>query len=136
MRVPSAGRSYRGSGDSVRGNPQSNEWDKILDKYDGYIKNWSKIYSWGQDTAHNYAQGRANRGYSSARNWSFYESSGAKSHLGFRPVLEVLNANTLGAYGLKAITLDLGGGKLGGSSEAIQIIVKTVRALPRLPPTV
>ena len=122
MRVPSAGRSYRGSGDSVRGNPQSNEWDKILDKYDGYIKNWSKIYSWGQDTAHNYAQGRANRGYSSARNWSFYESSGAKSHLGFRPVLEVLNANTLGAYGLKAITLDLGGGKLG--SEAIQIIVK------------
>ena len=124
MRVPSAGRSYRGSGDSVRGNPQSNEWDKILDKYDGYIKNWSKIYSWGQDTAHNYAQGRANRGYSSARNWSFYESSGAKSHLGFRPILEVLNANTLGAYGLKAITLDLGGGKLGGSSEAIQIIVK------------
>ena len=124
MRVPTAGRSYRGSGDSVRGNPQSNEWDKILDKYDGYIKNWSKIYSWGQDTAHNYAQGRANRGYSSARNWSFYESSGAKSHLGFRPVLEVLNANTLGAYGLKAITLDLGGGKLGGSSEAIQIIVK------------
>ena len=124
MRVPSAGRSYRGSGDSVRGNPQSNEWDKIQDKYDGYIKNWSKIYSWGQDTAHNYAQGRANRGYSSARNWSFYESSGAKSHLGFRPVLEVLNANTLGAYGLKAITLDLGGGKLGGSSEAIQIIVK------------
>ena len=124
MRVPSAGRSYRGSGDSVRGNPQSNEWDKILDKYDGYIKNWSKIYSWGQDTAHNYAQGRANRGYSSARNWSFYESSGAKLHLGFRPVLEVLNANTLGAYGLKAITLDLGGGKLGGSSEAIQIIVK------------
>ena len=124
MRVPSAGRSYRGSGDSVRGNPQSNEWDKILDKYDGYIKNWSKIYSWGQDTAHNYAQGRANRGYSSARNWSFYESSGAKSHLGFRPVLEVLNANTLGAYGLKAITLDLGGGKLGGNSDNIQIIVK------------
>ena len=124
MRVPSAGRSYRGSGDSVRGNPQSNEWDKILDKYDGYIKNWSKIYSWGQDTAHNYAQGRANRGYSSARNWSFYESSGAKSHLGFRPVLEVLNPKTLGADGLKAVTLDLGGGKLGGSSEDIQIIVK------------
>ena len=124
MRVPSAGRSYRGSGDSVRGNPQSNEWDKILDKYDGYIRNCNATDSWGQDTAHNYAQGRANRGYSSARNWSFYESSGAKSHLGFRPVLEVLNANTLGAYGLKAITLDLGGGKLGGSSEAIQIIVK------------
>ena len=124
LRTPSEGRSYRDSGESVCGNPQSNEWDRILDKYDGYIKNWSGMSSWGQDTAHNYAQGRANRGYSSARNWSFHESSGAKSHLGFRPVLEVLNPKTLGADGLKAITLDLGGGKLGGSSEDIQIIVK------------
>ena len=121
MRVPSAGRSFRGSGNSVRGNPQSNEWDKILDKYDGYIKNWSNIYSWGQDTAHNYAQCRANRGYSSVRNWSFDKSSNA---LDFRPVLEVLNPDTLSSDGLKAVTLDLGGGKLGGSSEAIQIIVK------------
>ena len=121
MRVPSAGRSFRGSGDSVRGNPQSNEWDKILDKYDGYIKNWSNIYSWGQDTAHNYAQCRANRGYSSVRNWSFDKSSNA---LDFRPVLEVLNPDTLGTDGLKAVTLDLGGGKLGGSSDNIQIIVK------------
>ena len=54
MRVPSAGRSYRGSGDSVRGNPQSNEWDKILDKYDGYIRNCNATYSWGQDVAHNW----------------------------------------------------------------------------------
>ena len=121
LRTPSAGRSYAGSGESVRGNPQSNEWDKILDKYDGYIKNWSNICSWGQDAAHNYAQGRANRGYSSVRNWSFDKSSNA---LDFRPVLEVLNPDTLGSDGLKAVTLDLGGGKLGGSSEAIQIIVK------------
>ena len=124
MRVPSAGRSYRGSGDSVRGNPQSNEWDKILDKYDGYIKNWSKIYSWGQDTAHNYAQGRANRGYSSVRNWNFTNASDSGSHLGFRPILEVLNPDTLKPNGLKAVALDLGGGKLGGSSDNIQIIVK------------
>ena len=125
LRAPSEGRSYRDSGESVCGNPQSNEWDRILDKYDGYIKNWSGMSSWGQDTAHNYAQGRANRGYSSARNWSFHESSGAKSHLGFRPVLEVLNPDTLGTDGLKAVTLDLGGGKLGGSPDTIQIIVKT-----------
>ena len=124
LRAPSVGSGRTDSSEPYRGTPQSNEWDRMLDKDEGYIKNWSDMYSWGQDTAHNYAQGRANRGYSSARNWSFYESSGAKSHLGFRPVLEVLNANTLGAYGLKAITLDLGGGKLGGSSEAIQIIVK------------
>ena len=121
LRAPSAGRSYAGSGESVRGNPQSNEWDKILDKYDGYIKNWSNICSWGQDAAHNYAQGRANRGYSSIRNWSFDKSSNA---LDFRPVLEVLNPDTLGTDGLKAVTLDLGGGKLGGSYEDIKIIVK------------
>ena len=121
LRAPSAGRSYAGSGESVRGNPQSNEWDKILDKYDGYIKNWSNICSWGQDAAHNYAQGRANRGYSSIRNWSFDKSSNA---LDFRPVMEVLNPDTLGTDGLKAVTLDLGGGKLGGSYEDIKIIVK------------
>ena len=45
--------------------------------------------------------------------------------LGFRPVLEVLNADTLGSDGLEVVTLDLGGGTLGNSSEDIQIIVKT-----------
>ncbi len=44
--------------------------------------------------------------------------------VGFRPVLEVLNPGTLGSDGLKVVTLDLGGGKLGGSSDAIHIIVK------------
>ena len=124
MRVPSAGRSYRGSGDSVRGNPQSNEWDKILDKYDGYIRNCNATYSWGQDVAHNWAQGRAMRGYSSVRNWYFTNASDSGSHLGFRPILEVLNPDTLKPNGLKAVALDLGGGKLGGSSDNIQIIVK------------
>ena len=124
MRVPSAGRSYRGSGDSVRGNPQSNEWDKILDKYDGYIRNCNATDSWGQDVAHNWAQGRAMRGYSSVRNWNFTNASDSGSHLGFRPILEVLNPDTLKPNGLKAVALDLGGGKLGGSSDNIQIIVK------------
>ena len=45
-------------------------------------------------------------------------------YLGFRPVLEVLNPDTLGSGGLKVVTLDLNGGKLGGSSDAIHIIVK------------
>ena len=39
-------------------------------------------------------------------------------------MLEVLNSDTLGSGGLKVVTLDLGGGTLGNSSEAIQIIVK------------
>ena len=43
---------------------------------------------------------------------------------GFRPVLEVLNPDELGPNGLKAVTLDLNGGSLGGSTDNIQIIVK------------
>ncbi len=55
----------------------------------------------------------------------------SNSSLGFRPVLEVLNPDTLGSDGLKAVTLDLDGGKLGGSSDAIHIIVKTGSELYR-----
>ena len=49
---------------------------------------------------------------------------GSGPRVGFRPVLEVLNPDTLGSDGMKVVTLDLNGGKLGGSSEDIQIIVK------------
>ena len=125
LRAPSVGSSYTGSGDSERGTPKSNEWDKILDKDDGYIKNWGKMLSCGQDTTIRIsALFRAVRGWKrSARFWTSYNTSYLT--FGFRPVLEVLNADTLGADGLKAVTLNLGGGNLGGSSDAIQIIVKT-----------
>ena len=125
LRAPSVGSSYTGSGDSERGTPKSNEWDKILDKNDGYIKNWGKMLSCGQDTTIRIsALFRAVRGWKrSARFWTSYNTSYLT--FGFRPVLEVLNADTLGADGLKAVTLNLGGGKLGGSSDAIHIIVKT-----------
>jgi len=125
LRAPSVGSRYTGSGESQRGTPQSNEWDRVLDKDDGYIKNRNKVYSWGQDTT-NFGRGfRAVRGYYSARHWYYYSSSYQNVDLGFRPVLEVLNPDTLGSNGLKAVALDLGGGKLGGSPDAIQIIVKT-----------
>ena len=68
---------------------------------------------------------RAYRGYFSARFWGWSSASTWHPDLGFRPVLEVLNPNTLGSDGLKVVTLDLGGGTLGGSSEDIQIIVKS-----------
>ena len=125
LRAPSVGSSYTGSDDSERGTPKSNEWDKILDKDDGYIKNWREMLSCGQDTTIRIsASFRAVRGWKrSARFWTSYNTS--YSTFGFRPVLEVLNPGTLGADGLKAVTLDLGGGKLGNSSEDIQIIVKT-----------
>ena len=124
LRAPSVGSSYTGSGDSERGTPQSNEWDTILNKDSGYIQNWNKMYLWGQDVSSGDASYRARRGYLSARYWYSNSATGSNSSLGFRPVLEVLNPGTLGADGLKAVTLNLGGGKLGGSSDAIHIIVK------------
>ena len=124
LRAPSVGSISTGSGDSQRGVPQSNEWDTMLNKNSGYIQNWNKMYSWGQDTSSYELWYRAVRGYSSARSWSHDYAGSSFPVVGFRPVLEVLNPDTLGPDGLKVVTLDLGGGKLGGSSDAIHIIVK------------
>ena len=125
LRAPSVGSDRTGLNESQRGTPQSNEWDKLLDKNDGYIKNWNWMASWGQDTRpDNSTPFRAVRGFHSARGWEFNSSSYQNGILGFRPVLEVLNPDTLGSGGLKAVTLALGGGTLGGSAEDIQIIVK------------
>ncbi len=124
LRAPSVGSNATGLGDSDPGEPQSNEWDTMLNKDSGYIQNWNEMYSWGQDTVSFDASGRAVRGYGSARRWYYYYASYSFPFVGFRPVLEVLNPGTMGSDRLKAVTLDLGGGKLGGSSEAIQIVVK------------
>ena len=131
MRAPSAGTAYNGHyGES--GIPANNEWDTILkksgqdseDNTTGYIKNWWPMASWGQDTWSNDTWSRTLRGYTSAHFCYGHPATGSIEDLGFRPVLEVLNPDTLGSYGLKVVTLELGGGKLGGSSDAIQIIVK------------
>ena len=125
LRAPSVGSNSTGSGESQHDTPSNNEWDRILDKNSGYIQNWNKMYSWGQDTSSAAESFRAYRGYNSARSWYYTSSSFRNVYLGFRPVLEVLNPDTLGSDGMKAVTLDLNGGKLGGSSEDIQIIVKS-----------
>ena len=125
LRAPSAGSGRTSSGESQRGTPQSNEWDRILDKESGYIKNWSDMSSLGQDTRpDNSNPFRAVRGYPWARYWHYINAMSSYSYFGFRPVLEVRNPNTLSLNGLKVVTLDLGGGKLGGSTDTIQIIVK------------
>ena len=124
LRAPSVGSDSAGSGDSQHGTPQSNEWDRILDKNDGYIKNWSRMHSWGQDISRSSWTTRAFRGRYSARYWTASWSESSRPSVGFRPVLEILNPGTLGSDGLKAVTLDLGGGKLGNSFKDIQIIVK------------
>ena len=132
LRAPSAGLHYSYD-QNVGGTPRNNEWDVILDKAkqgnndntNGYVKNWQDIYSWGQDkSSASSPSGRSLRGYRSSRHWYTESATRADATLGFRPVLEVLNPDTLGSYGLKVVTLELGGGKLGGSSDAIQIIVK------------
>ena len=124
LRAPSVGSNYTGSGNSERGVPQSNEWDTMLNKDSGYIQNWNKMYSWGQDAFSGDASRRAVRGYYSAHYWNRSSATYSSPRAGFRPVLEVLNPDTLGSDGMKVVTLDLNGGKLGGSSDAIQIIVK------------
>ena len=125
LRTPSVGSDCTGLDDSKRGVPQSNEWDRILNKDSSYIKNWNGIYSWGQDTTRYNSSLRAVRGYDSGRRWNDDDATDSLPLVGFRPVLEVLNPDTLSSDGLKAVTLDLGGGTLGGSSEDIQIIVKS-----------
>ena len=92
LRVMSAGSDSEGSND---GTPQSNEWDKILDKNNGYIKNWSGEYSWGQDTYSSHWSGRAARGCNSARNWVSQAVAYSGLSVGFRPVLEILNTDPL-----------------------------------------
>ena len=124
LRTPSAGSGCTGLADSQRGVPQSNEWDTMLNKNSGYIQNWNEMYSRGQDTFSGGASFRADRGYFSARYWRLNSATSSYPYRGFRPVLEVLNPDELGSGGLKVVTLDLGGGKLGNSSEDIQIIVK------------
>ena len=132
LRAPSAGSGSTGSMDSERGTPLNNEWDAILDKANqsyqdntvGYIKNWNGMYSWGQDTQDgpDPEWNRAKRGSFTVRSWQF--DLQLSLSVGFRPVLELPSSDTLGPDGLKAVTLDLNGGKLGGSTDNIQIIVK------------
>ena len=125
LRTPSVGSDCTGLDDSKRGVPQSNEWDRILDKDSGYIQNWNRMFSWGQDVSPGGALYRVVRGYFSARSFNDKLAAYSSPYVCFRPVLEILNPNTLGSDGLNVVTLDLDGGTLGGSSEDIQIIVKT-----------
>ena len=95
LRTPSAGSDCTGLDDSKRGVPQSNEWDTMLNKDSGYIQNWNGMFSWGQDVSSGGTSYRAVRGYFSARFWSDKLAANSFPYVGFRPVLEVLNSDTL-----------------------------------------
>ena len=129
MRALSGGNRYTLGGTEAIG-PHNNEWDIILDKNEGYIKN-ADMFSWVQDE---YEDGgiltnRMLRGYNinggTVRTAGGSFEGNIQEHYGFRPVLELPNVETLGADGLKAVTLDLNGGSVNGRSEEnIQIVVK------------
>lgn len=130
LRAPTVGSAYSGTGAAERGIPANNEWDTILNKArqdyadnSGYISNWKKMYSTGQDTSAGYTSYRVIRGESSARYFSYNNAEPSSYRLGFRPVLEVKNAGALGRDGLKAVKLNLGGGTVNGEGS-INLVVK------------
>ena len=88
LRAPSVGSARTGSSEPYRGTPQSNEWDRMLDKDEGYIKNWSNMYSWGQDTSYYQSETVAVCGNSSARYRNVITATSSYSILGFRPSLK------------------------------------------------
>ena len=122
LRAPSVGSGYTGSDDSERGTPQSNEWDRILDKDSGYIKNWFEMYSWGQDVSSGNALYRAVRGFYPARQWDIFFAMEERPFRGFRPVLEL--PTDLAADSLKTVELVLGKNMPGETYNRINIIVK------------
>ena len=144
------GSNYRGGDAYAGGTPTNNEWDRFVTREEvitglpapvssdldngltstdlssahNQLWNWMGVYTWCQETYSSNTSLRAVRGYDSARYWHYDYATDSGPRVGFRPVLEVLNPDTLGSDGMKVVTLDLNGGKLGGSSEDIQIIVK------------
>ena len=125
LRAPTMGSIYKSP---MRGAPANNEWDQILAKNSDFIKeldnNRNISLFWGQDTSRSYDFNIRKTTRNSVNNFMGTTESSSYG-ICFRPVLEVMNPDTLGSDGLKAVTLDLGGGKLGNSSDAIHIIVKT-----------
>lgn len=119
LRLLTGGSSYRTGTDSYSGGtPTTNEWDRILVNKAGFSGlpvpvasdldvtqnatdfnsahnqywNWFYMGSWVQEVYTGDSLCCAYRGYSSARFWSYYASSGRDYYRGWRPVLEVLNS--------------------------------------------
>lgn len=127
LRSLSVGSTSNGqSGADEHGMPGANEWDQLLNKDGGFVKNWSNGLTWGQDTSSGNSSSRALRGYTSVRVWASASSSTDFSSFGFRPALELLNPGTLGSGGLKTVTYNMGGnGKLGGGLLTSATVVYT-----------
>ena len=124
LRAPTIGNSYASS--SSQGIPENNEWDQILFKDTGFIKNlflstpsWSQIWTWGQDTD---TSGSIIRSVRSGRNQLGGAPTRFDTHVGYRPVLEL--PTDLAADSLKAVELLTGEFMPGEQQHWINIIVK------------
>lgn len=132
IRVPSVGSKYQYSDTSSTakpdGAPKNNEWDSILDKNAEYIKNTGKdLDSWGQDTYSDPDDTayRVLRDNHFARGFFRVKTDMGYWYCGFRPVLEIKNADTLDADSLKTVEIHLNGGKIGDVEENVSIVVKS-----------
>lgn len=72
----------------------NNEWDNLIDAVgeSNDITHWQNMYSWCQETYYNNTSDRSFRGYSSARRYGCYGATNTYTYVGWRPVLEILNA--------------------------------------------
>ena len=124
LRAPTIGNSYAVS--ASQGIPENNEWDQILFKDTGFIKNfslstsvWNDIWTWGQDTD---TSGSIIRSVRSGRNQLGGAPTRFDTHVGYRPVLEL--PTDLAADSLKAVALITAGYMPGEQQNWINIIVK------------
>lgn len=120
-RLLTGGSNRRNNDWYAGGTPTNNEWDRFITREEvitglpapvssdldtnlnttdhnsthNQLWHWVGVYSWCQETWAENASYRARRGYVSARYWSHYSSGIRNVHVGFRPVLEVLNTDPL-----------------------------------------
>ena len=120
-RLLTGGSNRRNNDYYAGGTPTNNEWDRFITREEvitglpapvssdldtnlnttdhnsthNQLWHWVGVYSWCQETWAENASYRATRGYNSARRWNYNSSGGRSAHLGFRPVLEVLNTDPL-----------------------------------------
>ena len=124
LRAPTIGNTYAFS--ASQGIPENNEWNQILFKDSGFIKNlllatpsWSEISAWGQDTN---TGGSIIRSVRSGRNQLGGAPTRFDKHVGYRPVLEL--PTDLAADSLKVVELFTKGRMPGEQQNWINIIVK------------
>ena len=129
MRAPSAGTDSYLNKTEVRGTPWNNEWDTIRVKGEidpasltrNYIKNWQGLPSWGQDALAGDASMRVYRGGEGAD--SFVGASPSSgTGIGYRPILEI--PDEMEAEDLRAVTINLNKGKLGGDTGPVRMIAR------------